>query len=117
MTNKLLCAAAFIVAMIFVGLQASPAQAPKGVLVALNKGDSTLAIIDPVQMKVIAKVATGDSPHEVVLSADAKTAFVANYGDGPKPGNSISMIDVAAAKEIRRVNVSPLQRPHDQVWR
>jgi len=47
-----------------------------------------------------------------VLSADGKTAYVANYGDGPTPGNSISVIDIATAKELRRVDVSPLIRPH-----
>ncbi|HTH37265.1 MAG TPA: hypothetical protein VL572_04825 [Pyrinomonadaceae bacterium] len=84
----------------------------KPVLVALNKADATLAIIDPSDMKITAKVPTGYSPHEVVLSADGKTAYVANYGDGPTPGNSISVIDIGTAKELRRVDVSPLIRPH-----
>ena len=84
----------------------------KPVLVALNKADATLAIIDPSDMKITAKVPTGFSPHEVVLTPDGKTAFVANYGDGPNPGNSISVIDIATAKEVRRVDVSPLIRPH-----
>jgi len=83
----------------------------KPVLVALNKQDATLAIVDPAAMKVLAKVATGDSPHEVVLSADGKTAFVANYG-AQTPGSSLSIIDVATAKEIRRVDLLPLLRPH-----
>ena len=86
-------------------------QPTKPVLVALNKDESTLAIIDPSTMKVISKVATGDSPHEVVLSADGKTAFVANYG-AQKPGSSISVIDTTSGKEIRRFDVSPLMRPH-----
>lgn len=84
----------------------------KPVLVALNKADATLAIIDPADMKITAKVPTGYSPHEVVLTPDGKTAYVANYGDGPTPGNSISVIDIATAKEVRRVDVSPLIRPH-----
>lgn len=86
-------------------------QPAKAVLVALNKADSTLAIIDPSTMKVVSKVPTGDSPHEVVLSADGTTAFVANYG-AQTPGSSISVIDTAAGKEIRRFDVSPLMRPH-----
>ncbi len=86
-------------------------QPAKPVLVALNKADSTLAIVDPIGMKVIAKVPTGDSPHEVVLSADGRTAYVANYG-AQTPGSSISVIDVATAKELRRFDVSPLMRPH-----
>ena len=83
----------------------------KPVLVALNKDDATLSIIDPATMKVSGKVPTGDSPHEVVLSADGKTAYVANYG-AQTPGSSLSVIDLAAAKELRRVDLSPLMRPH-----
>jgi YVTN family beta-propeller protein len=86
-------------------------QTSKPVLVALNKDDSTLAIIDPSTMKIVTKVPTGDSPHEVVLSADGKTAFVANYG-ARTPGSSISVIDTSTGKEIRRFDVSPLMRPH-----
>jgi len=81
------------------------------VLVALNKADNTLAIIDASSMKITGKVTVGDSPHEVVLSTDGKTAFVANYG-AQTPGSSISVIDTAGAKEIRRFDVSPLMRPH-----
>lgn len=90
------------------------AQTSAPVLVALNKNDATLAIVDPVEMKVLAKVATGDGPHEVVLSADGKIAYVANYG-GQTPGNSLSVIDVVARKELRRVDLGPLLRPHGLV--
>ena len=84
----------------------------KGVLVALNKGDASMTIIDPATMKVAAKVPVGNGPHEVVLSPDGKTAYVANYGDGPNPGSTISVIDIATAKELRRVDTMPLIRPH-----
>jgi YVTN family beta-propeller protein len=84
----------------------------KGVLVALNKGDASMTIIDPATMKVTAKVPVGNGPHEVVLSPDGKTAYVANYGDGPNPGSTISVIDIATAKELRRVDTLPLIRPH-----
>lgn len=83
----------------------------KPTLLVLNKNDATLAIVDVGEMKVLGKVPTGDSPHEVVASADGKTAFVANYG-AQKPGNSLSVIDIATQKELRRVDLSPLLRPH-----
>ena len=79
-------------------------QTAKPVLVALNKADSTLAIIDPAEMKILGKVPTGDSPHEVVLSSDGKTAFVANYG-AQTPGSSLSVVDTEARKELRRVDL------------
>ena len=84
----------------------------KPVLVALNKTDATLSIIDPAIMKVTGMVATGEGPHEVVLSADGKVAYVANYGTGPNPGSTISIIDIATAKELKRVDIAPLMRPH-----
>jgi DNA-binding beta-propeller fold protein YncE len=62
-------------------------------------------------MKILGKVPTGDSPHEVVLSADGRTAFVANYG-AQTPGSSLSVIDLETKKELRRVDLSPLLRPH-----
>ena len=86
-------------------------QTVKPVLVVVNKADGNLAIIDPANMKLAGKVPTGDGPHEVVLSADGKTAFVANYG-AQTPGSSLSVIDVATLKEIRRVDLAPLLRPH-----
>ncbi len=86
-------------------------QASKPVLVVLNKADATLAIIDPVTMTVTGKVPTGAGPHEVVFSEDGKTAYVANYG-AQTPGSSLSVIDVVTAKETRRVDLSPLMRPH-----
>jgi len=89
-------------------------QTSKPVLVALNKNEASLTIIDPKDMKVLGKVATGDSPHEVVLSADGRTAFVANYG-AQTPGSSLSVIDLEAKKELRRVDLSPLLRPHGLV--
>lgn len=86
-------------------------QTNKPVLVALNKAESTLAIIDPLEMKVLGKVPTGDNPHEVILLPDGKTAIVANYG-AQTPGNSFSVIDIEAKKELRRVDLLPLMRPH-----
>lgn len=86
-------------------------QTGKPVLVALNKSEATMAIIDPVSMKLVSKVSTGDGPHEVVLSEDGRTAFVANYGT-QTAGSTLSVIDVAAGKEFRRVDLTPLLRPH-----
>jgi YVTN family beta-propeller protein len=86
-------------------------QTTKTILVALNKAGGSLTIIDPKDLKVLGSVPTGDNPHEVVLSADGRTAYVANYG-AQTPGSSLSVIDVEAKKETRRVDLTPLLRPH-----
>jgi YVTN family beta-propeller protein len=88
------------------------AQGTSGRLVVLNKEDAMLVTIDAVSGKILGRVATGEGPHEVAVSEDGRTAFVANYGTGQAPGSTISVIDLAAHKELRRVDVSPLRRPH-----
>ena len=87
------------------------AETPSPALLVLNKGESSLAIVDPASNKVVGRVTTGDSPHEVVVSADGKLAFTSNYGSST-PGNTISVIDLASQKEVKRVNLGPLSRPH-----
>lgn len=87
------------------------AELPKPLLLVLNKPQSKLLLVDPTARKVIGEVATGNGPHEVTVSADGKLAFVANYGD-QMPGESISVIDLEAKKELRRVNLGALRRPH-----
>jgi YVTN family beta-propeller protein len=95
--------------------QTSVAQAQAvtpSLLLILNKVENTLAIVDPVTLRVLGKVATGEGPHEVVASADGRTAYVANYGVQGKAGNSISIIDLNARREIKRLELGPLLRPH-----
>ena len=88
------------------------AQTPSTALIVLNKEEAALVIVDPATKKIVGRVATGEGPHEVTLSADGKLAFVGTYGTGPAPGHTISVIDLVAQKELRRVDVAPLQRPH-----
>jgi YVTN family beta-propeller protein len=87
------------------------AETPSRALIVLNKTDATLAIVDPASGKVVGRVPTGVGPHEVAVSSDGKLAFVGNYGD-QTPGSTISVIDLVAQKEIHRVDLGPLRRPH-----
>lgn len=86
-------------------------ETPSPALLVLNKQDSALAIVDPQSGQVVARVPTGPAPHEVTVSADGKFAYTANYG-GSRPGSTISVIDLIAQKELRRVNVGLGCRPH-----
>lgn len=87
------------------------AETPSSVLVVLNKGENSLAIVDMIAGKVVGRAPTGESPHEVAVSSDGKLAFVGNYGSR-NPGSTISVIDLAGRKELRRVDLGPLRRPH-----
>ena len=88
------------------------AQRPSERLLVLNKDDANLAIVDPASGQVLRRIPVGQGPHELVVSTDGRTAFASNYGTGPAPGHTISMIDLALQKELRRIDVSPLSRPH-----
>jgi YVTN family beta-propeller protein len=87
------------------------AVAQKPTLLILNKQGS-VAIVDPLTDKVLGTAPTGEAPHEVIASNDGKLAIASNYGTAQTPGHSLSVIDLASRKEIHRVDVSPLIRPH-----
>ncbi|HEV2721140.1 MAG TPA: YncE family protein, partial [Thermoanaerobaculia bacterium] len=80
-------------------------------LLVLNKADATLAFVDPAKMELVTKIATGNGPHEVSVTGDGKTAIVANYGTGPEPGSTLSIVDVGARSERKRLKL-PVLRPH-----
>jgi hypothetical protein len=67
-------------------------ETPMAVLLVLNKGNNSLAIVDPVKRTVVAEASAGRDPHEVVGSADGKLAFISNYGGG----HTLSVIDLVA---------------------
>ena len=105
-----------IVVLSGIGLVVPSAQSrPGDALLVLNKADNSLAIIDPATGKVTGRVPTGTGPHEIVASSDGKFAFVTNYGDR-EPGSTLSMIDIAAQKETRRVALGGLRRPHGAIF-
>src|SRR6185312_4919458 len=74
---------------------------PIGTLVVSNMNDNTATVIDAGSGRVLATLPTGEGPHEVAVSRDGRWAVVSNYGVRGKPGNSITVIDVARANVVR----------------
>jgi DNA-binding beta-propeller fold protein YncE len=103
-------------------LSVGAASAQTGRLLVAQKGDRSLAIVDPVAGTVIASVAeNGTTGHEVAGSPDGRLAFVPIYGNSGvgKPGtdgNNIVVVDVAAQKLVGNIQFDHGVRPHCAVF-
>jgi YVTN family beta-propeller protein len=104
----LLCLCA-VFAVLF-DLRAAAQPTPKTALLALSKQDHTLSIIDPSDLRVLARVPVGDDPHEVIASADGKTAYVSNYGFGAF--HTLAVIDLVGQTRLDSIDLGALRGPH-----
>jgi YVTN family beta-propeller protein len=101
---------------------ALPALHAQGRLLVDQKGDRSLAIVDPAAGRVIADVAeNGITGHEVAASPDGKLAFVPIYGNSGvgKPGTdgrNIIVVDIAAHKIVGNIQFDHGVRPHCAVF-
>ncbi len=102
-----------VIVGVIAGTGAWAQETPSPALLVLHKGENAMAIVDPESGKIAGRVPVGQDPHELAVSADGKLAFASNYsGSSAQGGNSLSVIDIAARKELHRVDLTPLGRPH-----
>ncbi|HET7000974.1 MAG TPA: cytochrome D1 domain-containing protein [Puia sp.] len=107
---RLLIANIFLIIFICSSFPSFAQATPPRSLLALSKADHVLAIIDPVSLKIIAKVPVGSDPHEVIASSDGKTAWVTIYGGGSL--HELNVIDLIAQKPLPNIDTRPLFGPH-----
>jgi YVTN family beta-propeller protein len=87
-------------------------------LLAANKGDHTLSLIDPSAGRQIATIDVGGvTGHEVIASPDGRFAYVPVYGNSGvglpgTDGSTLAVIDVAAHKLVGSVDFGHGVRPH-----
>ncbi len=81
-------------------------------LLALSKADHTMAIVDPVTLKVMARLPVGPDPHEVIASTDGTRAYVSNMGFGGQGHHEINVIDLVEKKVLPNIDTGPLTAPH-----
>jgi YVTN family beta-propeller protein len=116
MSSRAACTLAIALAAIAAAAAAVPAHAQQtsagGLLLVTNSEEHTLSLFDAATLTEVARVPTGRHPHEAAASADGRLAFVTNYGTAEEPGHTLSVIDLVARTEARRVELGPLLRPH-----
>ncbi len=97
-------------AALFAGSDSRGQAAEHPLLLALSKTDHTLAIVDPVTLKVIAKMPVGPDPHEVIASDDGTRAWVTNMQNSQ--GHELDALDLVNHKALASIDTSPLLGLH-----
>lgn len=82
-----------------------------------HKHSDSVGFYDSTTGRLIQTTAVGHKPHEMVLSADGKRLFVANYGltrwTEPEPGgNTITVIDTGSRQVTGTIDLGAHHRPH-----
>ncbi len=99
-----------VLILVGIAVWAGAQTVPKAALLALSKQDHTLAIVDPADLRVVARIPVGDDPHEVIASADGKTAYVSNYGFGAF--HTLAVIDLVGQSRLQSIDLGALRGPH-----
>jgi YVTN family beta-propeller protein len=106
-----ICRAAVLTAFLFAA-NFTAAQTPSPALLILEKSDNSLAIVDPANLQIVARIPAGPDPHEIVASPDGKLAYISNYGGSDSALNTISVIDLSARKALPPINLGALHSAH-----
>jgi len=109
-TLRLVTLKLFLPTLAFLTTMCDAQTSPRGSILALSKADHTLAIVDPVSLKVVARIPVGSDPHEVIASTDGKIAYVSIYGGGSL--HELNVIDLVAKKPLTNIDTRPLFGPH-----
>jgi YVTN family beta-propeller protein len=83
---------------------------PAGTLVVTNKSAATATILDVASGNTLATLPTGQSPHEIAMTADGSLAVVTDYGTGSAP--TLTVIDVPGRRVVRTIELGEYTRPH-----
>ena len=105
-----------VASALFAGGELNHPTGTQGVIM-IDKLGAQIRFFDPVSFTEIASIGTEKNPHDFVLSADHKFAYVPIYGDGvygknPHPGHEIDVIDLAAHTIAKKIDIAPHRAPH-----
>lgn len=92
-----------------VAAQTAPTLA--GTIIVLNKSGNDASVIDLGSGQLLATIAIGQGPHELLTTSDGRWAVATNYSGG----NSLSIIDVENLLVARTIDLSEYSRPHGLV--
>lgn len=104
-----------ILSLAVAALVLSPTSLSATLLVA-NKSEASVSLHRLPDGKELARLPTGEGPHEVAVSPDGRFAVVTDYGTREIAGGTLTVVDVPKARVIRTINLAPGSRPHGIEW-
>lgn len=94
-----------------------PVDDPVPMLLALNKGEDTVSLINMNDGTTIKKLKTGPNPNEVATSPNEEWALISDMGAGQqRPGYTFTVVDLKKQEVARTVDLRPNGAPHGVVW-
>lgn len=90
--------------------------AQAGTLLVANKSEASVSLFQTPSLELVATLPTGEGPHEVAVSPDGRRALVSNYGVGGQPGDTLTVVDIVAARVLGSIALAAGARPHGLEW-
>ena len=93
--------------------------ATTGNLLVANQWSSTGSIIE-LSTGTVTSFDAGTEPHDVAVSPDGRWGVLSNFGPGNSPnfrGNRLIIVDMAAKKVVRTINLGDYRGLHDVLFR
>lgn len=100
---------ALLVALaVSIPLSAQSQDGRTGTLVVLNKSEATATFIDVASGEVVARLPTGQGPHELAMTEDGRWAVSTDYSGG----NSLTVFDIENIRVDSTIDLGRYSRPH-----
>ena len=100
--------ALFVAFAVSASLSAQSQDGLTGTLVILNKGEATATFIDVASGEAVARLPTGQGPHELAVTKDGRWAVSTDYSGG----NSLTVFDIENVRVDSTIDLSGYSRPH-----
>ncbi len=101
--------------ILMLGLSLLPiAQA--GTLLVANKAEGSVTLLRTPGFERILTLPVGEGPHEIALSPEGLRALVSNYGTAQRPGNTLTLLDLAKLRPVATIELPAGARPHGIAW-
>jgi YVTN family beta-propeller protein len=91
------------------------ATADAATLLVANKAEATVFLYSLPAGEIVAKLPTGQGPHEIAVSPSGDQALITNYG-GQQPGSTLTLVDIPGARVVKTIDLGAHRRPHGVEW-